>query len=37
MSEAGRIVAGVLSPHPPHLIYASNPEQNEPRSSHAGV
>lgn len=37
MSEAGRIVAGVLSPHPPHLIYASNPEQNEPRSSRAGA
>ncbi|MFT7668649.1 MAG: 2-aminophenol/2-amino-5-chlorophenol 1,6-dioxygenase beta subunit [Planctomycetota bacterium] len=26
----GRIVAGALSPHPPHLIYAENPPQNEP-------
>lgn len=29
MSE-GRIVAGAIAPHPPHLIYAENPEQNEP-------
>lgn len=28
----GKIIAGVLAPHPPHLVYASNPEQNEPRS-----
>lgn len=28
----GRIVAGYLAPHPPHLIYAENPPQNEPRS-----
>ncbi|MGD9530168.1 MAG: hypothetical protein AB7V44_25695, partial [Pseudonocardia sp.] len=28
----GAIVAGYLAPHPPHLIYAENPEQNEPRS-----
>lgn len=28
----GRIVAGFLAPHPPHLIYAENPPQNEPRS-----
>ncbi len=28
----GSIVAGVLAPHPPHLVYASNPPQNEPRS-----
>ena len=27
------IVAGYLAPHPPHLIYADNPPQNEPRSS----
>jgi len=27
---AGRIVAGALAPHPPHLIYAENPPQNEP-------
>jgi len=26
------IVAGYLAPHPPHLIYAENPPQNEPRS-----
>jgi len=35
--EQGRIVGGILAPHPPHLIYASNPEQNEPRSSRAGA
>jgi len=29
---AGTIVAGALAPHPPHLVYADNPEQNEPRS-----
>ena len=28
----GQIVAGCLAPHPPHLVYAENPEQNEPRS-----
>ncbi len=28
----GQIVAGVLAPHPPHLVYAENPPQNEPRS-----
>ena len=28
----GSIVAGVLAPHPPHLVYAENPPQNEPRS-----
>jgi 2-aminophenol/2-amino-5-chlorophenol 1,6-dioxygenase subunit beta len=28
----GRIVAGALAPHPPHLVYADNPEQNEPRA-----
>ncbi len=28
----GKIVAGVLSPHPPHLVYGENPPQNEPRS-----
>ena len=32
MAEKGRIVAGVLAPHPPHLVYAENPPQNEPRS-----
>ena len=35
--SAGRIVAGCLAPHPPHLVYATNPEQNEPRSSGAGA
>ena len=30
--SSGGIVAGVLAPHPPHLIYAENPPQNEPRS-----
>ena len=28
----GQIVAGILAPHPPHLVYAENPPQNEPRS-----
>lgn len=28
----GRILAGVLAPHPPHLVYAENPPQNEPRA-----
>lgn len=32
MAGQGRIVAGVLAPHPPHLVYAENPPQNEPRS-----
>ena len=31
MSE-GQIVAGFVAPHPPHLVYAENPPQNEPRS-----
>lgn len=29
---SGRIVAGALAPHPPHLVYAENPPQNEPRA-----
>jgi len=29
---AGSIVLGVLAPHPPHLVYAENPPQNEPRA-----
>jgi 2-aminophenol/2-amino-5-chlorophenol 1,6-dioxygenase beta subunit len=29
---AGKILAGVLAPHPPHLVYGENPPQNEPRS-----
>lgn len=28
----GEIVAGILAPHPPHLVYAENPPQNEPRA-----
>ena len=32
MKATGSIVGGVIAPHPPHLIYAENPEQNEPRS-----
>ena len=31
--EEGSIVAGVLAPHPPHLVYAENPPQNEPRAN----
>ena len=30
--KKGRIVAGCLAPHPPHLVYAENPPQNEPRA-----
>lgn len=32
MAKKGEIVAGCLAPHPPHLVYAENPPQNEPRS-----
>ena len=28
----GKIVSGLLSPHPPHLVYAENHERNEPKS-----
>jgi 2-aminophenol/2-amino-5-chlorophenol 1,6-dioxygenase beta subunit len=28
----GQIVAGCLAPHPPHLVYAENPPQNEPKA-----
>lgn len=28
----GRIVAGCLAPHPPHLVYAESPAQNEPKA-----
>jgi 2-aminophenol/2-amino-5-chlorophenol 1,6-dioxygenase subunit beta len=31
--DRGGIVAGYLAPHPPHLVYAENPPQNEPRST----
>lgn len=30
--QPGRILSGWLAPHPPHLVYAENPQQNEPRS-----
>ena len=30
--KSGKIVAGFLAPHPPHLVYAENPAQNEPRA-----
>ncbi len=36
-STRGEIVAGCVAPHPPHLIFATNPEQNEPVSSGAGA
>ena len=32
MSTKGSIVAGALAPHPPHLVYAENPPQNEPKA-----
>ena len=32
MSGTGRIVGGAIAPHPPHLVYAENPPQNEPRA-----
>jgi 2-aminophenol/2-amino-5-chlorophenol 1,6-dioxygenase beta subunit len=28
----GKIVAGALAPHPPHLVYADNPPNNEPHA-----
>ena len=28
----GEIVMGALAPHPPHLVYAENPPQNEATS-----
>ncbi len=31
-SGKGRIIAGCLAPHPPHLVYADNPPQNQARS-----
>ena len=33
----GRIVSGCLSPHPPHLVYATNPPQNEPEATGSGA
>ncbi|MCB0379219.1 MAG: tRNA U-34 5-methylaminomethyl-2-thiouridine biosynthesis protein [Bdellovibrionales bacterium] len=32
MSTKGKIVAGCMAPHPPHLVYGENPPQNEPKS-----
>lgn len=32
VEKVGQIVAGVLAPHPPHLVYGENPEQNIPKS-----
>lgn len=32
MMTKGKILAGFLAPHPPHLVYGENPPQNEPRS-----
>ena len=32
----GEIVLGALAPHPPHLVYAENPEQNEAYAEGAG-
>lgn len=29
----GSIVGGILAPHPPHLVYAENPPQNEPTAT----
>lgn len=33
----GSIVSGCLAPHPPHLLYAMNPPQNEPEATGAGA
>jgi 2-aminophenol/2-amino-5-chlorophenol 1,6-dioxygenase subunit beta len=32
MDTKGKIVAGFLAPHPPHLVYGENPPQNKPKS-----
>jgi 2-aminophenol/2-amino-5-chlorophenol 1,6-dioxygenase beta subunit len=29
---SGEIIAGIMAPHPPHLVYAENAPQNEPRA-----
>ncbi|CAE6952170.1 2-aminophenol 1,6-dioxygenase beta subunit [Paraburkholderia nemoris] len=29
----GEIISGFLAPHPPHMLYAENPPQNEPKST----
>lgn len=30
--SSGKIISGVLAPHPPHLVYASNHWRNEPKA-----
>ncbi len=30
--KKGKIVKAAIAPHPPHLIYAANPKQNEPKA-----
>ncbi len=35
--SSGRIVAGCLAPHPPHLVYAQNPSENVPEASGSGA
>ena len=32
MEQKGKILAGCLAPHPPHLVYGENPPQNEAKS-----
>lgn len=29
---SGKVIAGFLAPHPPHLVYGENPPQNRPKS-----
>jgi 2-aminophenol/2-amino-5-chlorophenol 1,6-dioxygenase subunit beta len=36
-STTGTVVSGCLAPHPPHLLYAMNPPQNEPEATGAGA
>ena len=35
--STGKIIAGCLAPHPPHLVYAQNPGQNEPEAKGTGA
>jgi 2-aminophenol/2-amino-5-chlorophenol 1,6-dioxygenase subunit beta len=35
-SEQGRIVAGFIAPHPPHLVFGENPPQNRVKSQSGG-
>ena len=32
LDSMGEIVAGCIAPHPPHVVYADNPPENEPHS-----